>query len=195
LTSMAGHPNTIIFLTCDAFGVLPAISRLTVAQAQYHFISGYTSKVAGTERGVTEPSAVFSTCYGAPFMPRPSAVYAGLLKKRLEQHQADVYLVNTGWQAGGYGVGQRISIPHTRALITAALTGSLRTVAYDPHPVLNVMVPQACPGVPAHILNPRDQWADKAAYDATAQKLAGMFVANFTQFTGVDHLIAAGPQA
>jgi phosphoenolpyruvate carboxykinase (ATP) len=195
LKGMAPHPNTVIFLTCDAFGVLPAISKLTVEQAQYHFISGYTSKVAGTERGIVEPKAAFSTCYGAPFMPRPSSVYAAMLKRRMEQHQADVYLVNTGWQGGGYGVGQRISIPNTRALITAALNGDLKQVGYTKHPVLNVMVPNQCPGVDAAILDPKAQWADAAAYDQTAKKLAGMFVANFTQFSGVEHLVSAGPQA
>jgi phosphoenolpyruvate carboxykinase (ATP) len=193
LTGMAPHPSTIIFLTCDAFGVFPAISKLTVEQAQYHFISGYTSKVAGTERGITEPKAAFSTCYGAPFMPRPSAVYADMLKRRLEQHKVDVYLVNTGWQGGGYGVGKRISIPNTRALITAALDGSLRNVNYALHPILNVMVPQSCPGVDNALLNPKTQWPDANAYDATAHKLAAMFVENFKQFTGVDHLVAGGP--
>jgi phosphoenolpyruvate carboxykinase (ATP) len=193
LTGMAPHPDVVIFLTCDAFGVFPAISKLTVEQAQYHFISGYTSKVAGTERGITEPTAAFSTCYGAPFMPRPSAVYAAMLKRRMEQHQADVYLVNTGWQGGAYGVGQRISIPHTRALITAAMTGGLKSVAYTRHALLNVMVPKSCPGVDAAMLDPQSQWADKTAYEATARKLAGMFVDNFKHFQGVDHLVAAGP--
>jgi phosphoenolpyruvate carboxykinase (ATP) len=195
LGGVAAHPKVVIFLTCDAFGVFPAISKLTVEQAQYHFISGYTSKVAGTERGITEPKAAFSTCYGAPFMPRPSAVYADMLKRRMEQHQADVYLVNTGWQGGAYGVGKRLSIPNTRALITAALNGDLKTETYSRHPILNVMVPNHCPGVDPQILDPQGQWSDKAAYEATAKKLAAMFVDNFKQFTGVDHLVAAGPVA
>jgi len=191
---MAGHPSTVIFLTADAFGVLPPIAKLTAEQAQYHFISGYTSKLAGTERGITEPVAAFSTCFGEPFMPRPSAVYAGMLAKRIEEHQANVYLINTGWQGGPYGVGSRVSIPHTRAMVTAALEGTLEAGEFTTHPVFNILVPKVCPGVPAEILDPRSSWADKDAYDQQAAKLASMFVENFRQFSGVDHLVAAGPK-
>ncbi|WP_373532275.1 phosphoenolpyruvate carboxykinase (ATP) [Vampirovibrio sp.] len=191
---ITGHPSTIILLTADAFGVLPAVSKLSEAQAQYHFISGYTSKIAGTEQGITEPTAVFSACFGAPFMPRPAAVYAKMLTDRIRQHQVNVYLINTGWQGGPYGVGNRVSIPHTRAMVTAALNGTLEQQAFEVHPIFNVLVPQACPGVPAEILNPKGQWADKAAYDLKAEKLAHMFVENFKRFHHVDHLMEAGPR-
>jgi phosphoenolpyruvate carboxykinase (ATP) len=194
LSGCAPHPSTIIFLTADAYGVLPPISKLTPEQAQYHFISGYTSKLAGTERGIVEPVAAFSTCFGSPFMPRPSSVYAKLLEKRIHQHQVNVYLINTGWQGGPYGVGQRVSIPHTRAMVTAALNGTLENQAFETHPIFNVLVPQACSGVPSGILNPREQWADKAAYDASSQKLAMMFIENFKHFKGVEHLVASGPK-
>ena len=194
LSGMAPHPSTVIFLTADAFGVIPPISKLTKEQAQYHFISGYTSKLAGTERGINEPQAAFSTCFGAPFMPRPSAVYAKLLHDRIEQHNVNVYLINTGWQGGAYGVGHRISIPHTRAMVTAALTGELEKQEFWTHPVFNVLVPKACPGVPSEVLDPRESWADKAAYDTQAEKLAAMFIENFTHFEGVEHLVAHGPQ-
>lgn len=191
---MAPHPNAVIFLTADAFGVLPAISKLTREQAQYHFISGYTSKLAGTEQGITEPVAVFSTCFGAPFMPRPSSVYAKLLTERIEKHNVSVYLINTGWQGGPYGTGQRISIPHTRAMVTAALNGALDKVEFVEHPIFNVQVPKTCPGVPSEFLDPRSQWEDPAAYDQKAEQLAQMFIDNFKQFQGVEHLVAAGPR-
>lgn len=193
-TGMAPHPNTVIFLTADAFGVMPPVAKLTQEQAQYHFISGYTSKLAGTERGITEPQAAFSTCFGAPFMPRPSSVYADLLKQRIESHKANVYLINTGWQGGPYGVGKRISIPHTRAMVTAALEGALEKVEYVTHPIFNVLVPKSCPGVPSELLDPRESWQDKKAYDEAAHKLAEMFIENFKKFQGVDHLVAAGPK-
>lgn len=192
---VTGHPKAVIFLTADAFGVLPAVSKLTHEQAQYHFISGYTSKLAGTEQGVTKPTAAFSTCFGAPFMPRAAAVYAKMLTERLQAHQVNVYLINTGWQGGAYGVGKRISIPHTRAMVTAALNGALEQQAFEIHPIFNVLVPKSCPGVPSEILNPREQWEDKAAYDQKAAELAQMFVKNFDQFQHVDHLVAAGPKA
>jgi phosphoenolpyruvate carboxykinase (ATP) len=191
---VAGHPSTVIFLTADAFGVLPAISRLTPEQAQYHFISGYTSRVAGTEQGIKEPVATFSACFGAPFMPRPASVYAKLLTERLEKHQVSVYLINTGWQGGAYGVGERISIPHTRAMVTAALNGALDRVATETHPIFNVAVPLTCPGVPAGVLNPRAQWVDTDAYDIKAYELARMFQDNFHKLTGVAHLSAVGPK-
>lgn len=194
LTGMCGHPNTVIFLTADAFGVIPPISKLSPEQAQYHFMSGYTSKLAGTEQGITDPQAVFSACFGAPFMPRPPVVYAELLKKRIQQHEAQVYLINTGWQGGAYGVGQRMSIPYTRAMVSAALNGDLLDVDTVLHPILNVHVPVSCPDVPSDILDPRSQWSDKAAYDRAANVLAGMFVNNFNQFTNDQHLVAYGPK-
>jgi phosphoenolpyruvate carboxykinase (ATP) len=182
LPSRAGQPANVVFLTCDAFGVLPPIARLTPGQAMYHFISGYTAKVAGTEAGVTEPSATFSTCFGAPFMPLHPTVYAELLKKKLAQHGVDVWLVNTGWTGGPYGTGKRMKIAHTRAMVRAALDGSLRKSATRPHPVFGVQVPESCPGVPSEVLDPRATWKDKAAYDAKASQLARMFVENFKQF-------------
>jgi phosphoenolpyruvate carboxykinase (ATP) len=182
---VCGHPNAVIFLTADAFGILPAVSKLTHEQAQYHFISGYTSKLAGTEQGITEPVAAFSTCFGAPFMPRPAAVYAKMLTERIEKHNVSVYLINTGWQGGPYGVGKRVSIPHTRAMVTAALNGDLDKQSFEQHPVFNVLVPTSCPGVPADILNPRDQWKDKVAYDQKASELAQMFIENFKKFNHV----------
>lgn len=191
---MAGHPNAIIFLTADAFGVLPAISKLTEEQAQYHFISGYTSKLAGTEQGVTEPVAAFSACFGAPFMPLSASVYADLLTRRIREHKVSVYLINTGWQGGPYGVGKRVSIPHTRAMVTAVLDGSLDRETFVPHPIFNVLMPQACPGVPAEVLNPRTQWQDKALYDQKALELAQMFIENFAKFQNVSHLESAGPR-
>jgi phosphoenolpyruvate carboxykinase (ATP) len=174
--------------------VLPAVSKLTHEQAQYHFISGYTSKLAGTEQGVTEPVAAFSTCFGAPFMPLSAAIYAKMLTERLQTHQVSVYLINTGWQGGPYGVGKRVSIPHTRAMVTAALNGELDKQQFEPHPIFNVLVPQSCPGVPLEILNPQAQWQDKAAYTKKAEELAQMFQENFKKFSNVEHLVAAGPR-
>ncbi|MFN8615381.1 MAG: phosphoenolpyruvate carboxykinase (ATP) [Vampirovibrionales bacterium] len=195
LTGVAGHPSTVIFLTADAFGVMPPIAKLTPEQAQYHFMSGYTSKLAGTERGITEPKAAFSTCFGGPFMPRPAMVYAMLLKKRLQEHPASIYLINTGWQGGAYGKGgKRMSIPYTRAMVNAALSGELDTVPYETLPILNLSIPTQCPGVPSEVLNPRKQWADTAAYDAAAKHLATLFVENFKQFTGTNDLAGVGPQ-
>jgi len=191
---MAGHPNAVIFLTADAFGVLPAVSKLTLEQAQYHFISGYTSKLAGTEQGITEPVAAFSTCFGAPFMPLPASTYAKLLTERLQKHNVSVYLINTGWQGGPYGTGKRVSIPHTRAMVTAALNGELDQQQFTPHPIFNLLVPTTCPGVPAEILDPRGQWQDKAAYDQKAEALANMFVENFKKFQNVEHLVTSGPR-
>jgi len=190
----AGQPNAVIFLTADAFGVLPAVSKLTQEQAQYHFISGYTSKLAGTEQGITEPVAAFSTCFGAPFMPLPASTYAKMLTERLQEHNVSVYLINTGWQGGPYGTGKRVSIPHTRAMVTAALNGELDQQQFESHPIFNVLVPKSCPNVPAEILDPRSQWQDKAAYDQKAEELAGMFVENFKKFQNVDHLVNSGPR-
>jgi phosphoenolpyruvate carboxykinase (ATP) len=180
----AGHPKTIIMLTADAFGVLPPISRLSPEQAMYHFLSGYTAKVAGTERGVTEPTATFSTCFGAPFMVHHPTVYAHLLGERIAHHKASCWLVNTGWSGGPYGVGKRMAIEHTRAMVNAALDGSLADVEYDVEPFFGLAIPRSVPGVPGGVLNPRNAWSDAAAYDAQARKLAGLFAANFERFAG-----------
>jgi phosphoenolpyruvate carboxykinase (ATP) len=175
-------PSTIIFLTADAFGVLPPISRLTPDQAMYHFLSGYTAKVAGTEIGVTEPTATFSTCFGAAFMPRPPSVYGNLLKKRIAEGGAECWLVNTGWTGGKYGVGKRMPIKETRALLNAALDGSLNDAEFRKDPNFGFEVPVAVPGVDSSILDPRSTWADKAEYDRTAAKLVDLFIENFAQF-------------
>ena len=169
-------------LTADAFGVLPPIARLSPEAAMYHFLSGYTAKVAGTERGVTEPKATFSTCFGAPFMVWDPNVYAKLLGERIAKHHARVWLVNTGWTGGPYGVGSRMKIAHTRAMINAALSGALDRVGYETDPVFNLDVPKSCPDVPPDVLTPRTTWKDAAAYDAQAKKLAQMFVDNFKTF-------------
>lgn len=181
-TGMGGHPRTIIMLTADAFGVLPPIAKLTPEQAMYHFLSGYTAKVAGTERGVTEPTATFSTCFGAPFMALSPTVYANLLGERIAKHEAGVWLVNTGWTGGPYGTGERMPIAETRAMIAAALSGELVAAPMRTDPTFGFAVPAACPGVAAERLDPRTTWEDKAAYDAQAAKLAGMFADNFVAF-------------
>ncbi len=195
-TGTGGHPRNIIFLTADAFGVLPPISKLTPEQAMYYFLSGYTAKLAGTERGVTEPQATFSTCFGAPFMVHFPTVYADLLGERLSRHKCTVWLVNTGWSGGPYGVGKRMRISHTRAMVTAALDGSLSMVPTVSDPVFKVLVPERCPGVPADVLQPRSTWPDHWAYDTQANDLARKFFENFKQFEkNVDPAIAAaGPQ-
>jgi phosphoenolpyruvate carboxykinase (ATP) len=194
---LGGHPANIIMLTADAFGVMPPIAKLTPAQAMYHFLSGYTAKVAGTEKGVTEPQATFSTCFGAPFMALSPTVYANLLGDKIAKHDVSVWLVNTGWSGGPYGVGQRMKIAHTRAMVNAALSGALKDVPTVVDPNFGVAVPKECPGVPAEVLNPRNTWADKAAYDAQARKLAGMFAENFKAFADQvpADVRAAGPQA
>ena len=196
LGGTAGHPRNVIFLTCDAFGVLPPISRLSEAQAMYHFLSGYTAKVAGTEAGVTEPSATFSTCFGAPFMPLHPGVYGKLLGEKITRHGARVWLINTGWSGGPYGTGQRIELAYTRRMITAALTGELDDVATHADPIFGVAIPQSVSGVPDDVLVPRNTWADGAAFDAQANRLANMFIENFKQFEdGVgDDVKAAAPQ-
>ncbi|MQA28319.1 MAG: phosphoenolpyruvate carboxykinase [Luteitalea sp.] len=176
------HPRNIVMLTADAFGVLPPVSRLSPAGAMYHFLSGYTAKVAGTEKGVTEPKATFSTCFGAPFLPLPPSRYAGMLGERIERHQARVWLVNTGWTGGPYGTGSRMKIKYTRAMIHAALSGVLDGMRFERDPIFNLDVPQSCPNVPADVLNPRNTWANKADYDAQARKLAAMFAENFRTF-------------
>ncbi|MDD7909769.1 phosphoenolpyruvate carboxykinase [Pseudovibrio exalbescens] len=191
----APHPKNIIMLTADAFGVLPPIAKLTGSQAMYHFLSGYTAKVAGTERGVTEPQATFSTCFGAPFMPRHPSEYGALLKKLIQEHGVNCWLVNTGWTSGAYGVGHRMPIKETRALLRAALDGSLNDVAYRTDSNFGFAVPLAVEGVDTTILNPRGTWADPNAYDAQAAKLVSMFIENFTQFAdAVDgDILSAGP--
>ncbi|GAB4297295.1 MAG: phosphoenolpyruvate carboxykinase (ATP) [Ignavibacteriaceae bacterium] len=179
---MAGHPKNIIMLTADAFGVLPPIAKLTTDQAMYHFLSGYTAKVAGTEKGITEPKATFSTCFGAPFMVLHPTVYAELLGDKIRKHDVKCWLVNTGWTGGPYGEGSRMKIQFTRAMLNAALTGKLDNVEYDTDPFFNLSVPKSCPDVPAEVLNPRNTWKDKSRYDEQAKKLANMFSENFEQF-------------
>jgi phosphoenolpyruvate carboxykinase (ATP) len=192
-----GHPRNIVFLTADAFGVLPPIARLTPAQAMYHFLSGYTAKVAGTERGVTEPSATFSACFGAPFLPLHPSVYAGMLGERIARHDVRVWLVNTGWTGGPYGAGSRMKLPYTRAMVAAALAGTLDDVPTQTDPVFGLEVPMAVPGVPGELLTPRRTWSDPAAYDAQARKLATMFRENFEQYRPAvpEEVAKAGPRA
>ena len=180
--SKAGAPKNIFFLTADAFGVLPPISKLTKEQAMYHFMSGYTAKVAGTEMGVTEPQTTFSACFGAAFLPLHPAKYAELLGKKLDGTNINVWLINTGWSGGSYGVGSRMKLSYTRAMITAAMNGKLENVTYQTQPIFELQIPTSCEGVPAEILNPKDTWADKAAFDETANKLAAQFVKNFTKY-------------
>lgn len=181
-TGLGGHPKNIIMLTCDAFGVLPPIARLTPAQAMYHFLSGFTSKVAGTERGVTEPEPTFSTCFGAPFMPRRPEVYGNLLREKIARHGATCWLVNTGWTGGAYGTGSRMPIRATRALLTAALEGSLADAEFRKDPNFGFEVPVAVPGVADILLDPRRTWDNAEAYDVQAAKLVGMFAENFAQY-------------
>ena len=192
--SVGGHPKVIIFLTADALGVLPPVSRLTKEGAMFHFLSGYTSKLAGTERGIKEPISTFSECFGAPFMPRFASVYAKMLGERISQHNTVVYLINTGWSGGPYGVGKRISIKYSRAMVTAALTGSLDIVKYRHDEVFNLDVPTECPNVPSEILDPKNTWIDKDSYDLSAKKLAQLFSDNFKKFKSVtDDIKSAGP--
>jgi phosphoenolpyruvate carboxykinase (ATP) len=182
-TGTAGHPKNVVMLTADAFGVMPPIAKLTPSQAMYHFLSGYTAKVAGTEKGMgSEPQATFSTCFGAPFMPRHPSIYGNMLRELIATHDVDCWLVNTGWTGGKYGTGRRMPIKATRALLDAALSGSLKTQPMRTDPVFGFEVPTALPGVDPGILNPRDTWADKAAYDAQARALVDMFNKNFAKF-------------
>jgi phosphoenolpyruvate carboxykinase (ATP) len=196
LSGSGGHPKTIVMLTADAYGVLPPIAKLSAEGAMYHYLSGYTAKVAGTEKGVTEPSATFSTCFGAPFLPLNPNVYAKQLGERIAKYGSRVWLVNTGWTGGPFGVGTRMKIAYTRGMIRAALSGQLDTVAYQRHPVFNIDIPTTVPGVPSEVLDPRGTWSDKAAYDGQAAKLARMFVENFkANFADADPAVsAAGPQ-
>ncbi len=190
IPGVAGHPSHVVFLAADAFGVLPPIARLTPEQAMYHFLSGYTAKVAGTERNLgKEPVATFSCCFGAPFLPRRPGAYAEMLGQRLARHAVDCWLVNTGWVGGPFGVGRRMSLPHTRALIDAALSGKLRDFSYSEHPIFRVGVPQSCPDVPSRVLDARSQWTDPAAYDRAARDLAARFRKNFETFASVSEQI------
>ena len=182
LSGVGSHPRNVFFLTCDAFGVLPPLAKLTPDQAVEYFLSGYTAKVPGTEVGVTEPKPEFSACFAKPFLPLPPKRYAAMLKDKLTQHSVPVWLVNTGWTGGPYGVGRRMSLAHTRALLRAALTGQLKDVAFAPDPVFGLALPASCPGVPEGVLRPRDAWPDKAAYDAKAKELAAMFKAEFKKY-------------
>jgi phosphoenolpyruvate carboxykinase (ATP) len=192
---VAGHPTDVVFLTCDAFGVLPPVSALSPEQAMYHFVSGYTAKVAGTEMGVTEPQATFSPCFGGPFLVWHPSRYAELLASRMRQHDARAWLVNTGWSGGSYGVGSRISLRHTRAIVDAIHDGSLAAAPRQRDAVFGIDVVTRCPGVPDEILVPRLTWADRAAFDATASKLAGLFTENFRQYEAgaASGVRAAGP--
>jgi phosphoenolpyruvate carboxykinase (ATP) len=194
-TSRGRHPQTILFLTCDAFGVLPPLAKLTAEQAMYHFLCGYTAKVAGTETGVTEPEATFSTCFASPFLPLHPARYAALLHERLAEHASEVWLVNTGWTGGPYGVGRRMPLAQTRALVHAALDGTLAGAAFSPDPIFGVLVPAGVPGVPLRLLRPRETWSDPAAYDARARELAQRFQNNFQAYASQvpDAVRQAGP--
>ena len=195
IPSVAGHPKSIIFLTADAFGVLPPISKLTTDGAMYHFMSGYTSKLAGTERGIIEPQPTFSHCFGSVFMPRPAEVYAKMLGERIVKHNTNVYLVNTGWSGGPYGVGKRFKIEYTRKMITAVLNQSLEKVNYERNKVFNLDVPKTCSGVPSKVLDPKKTWKNKKAYDKAAKSLAKMFVDNFKKFKKVSpNIKKAGPK-
>jgi phosphoenolpyruvate carboxykinase (ATP) len=194
--SVGGHPKNIVFLTADAFGVLPPISRLTKEQALYHFISGYTAKLAGTERGVTTPEPNFSTCFGAPFMVHHPNVYADLLGKKIEEHEAKCWLVNTGWTGGPYGVGKRMHLPYTRAMVNEALAGALDNVETTEDPIFGLHIPKSVPNVPNEVLNPRDTWSDKAAYDKQAKDLAAKFNENFKKYAEgtAEAIRKAGPK-
>lgn len=194
--STGGIPKNIFFLTADAFGVLPPVSRLTPGQAMYHFISGYTAKVAGTEAGVTEPQTTFSACFGAPFLPLHPTQYAEMLGAKMQEHNVNIWLINTGWSGGAYGVGDRIKLKYTRAMITAILNGELDNVDYTEHQVFGLHMPTECPDVPSDILSPRNTWDDKDAYDKKAQSLAEAFVKNFEQFASYanDDIMAAAPR-
>lgn len=195
--SVAGHPKTIVFLTADAFGVLPPISKLTKEQAMYHFLSGFTSKLAGTERGITSPEATFSTCFGSPFLPLHATVYAEMLGKKIDEHDAQVFLVNTGWTGGGYGVGERMELKYTRAMVRAALEGKLDNVQTETNAIFGLEMPTEIEGVPSNVLNPRNVWANGEEYDAKAKELADLFRENFKKFGTVSEDISkqGGPIA
>jgi phosphoenolpyruvate carboxykinase (ATP) len=194
--AIGGLPKNIFFLTCDAYGVLPPVSKLSPGQAMYQFISGYTAKVAGTEAGVTEPKSTFSACFGAPFLPLHPGKYAEMLGDKMKKHRVNVWMINTGWSGGPYGIGHRMKLSYTRAMITAALEGKLDTVNYEAHPVFGMMMPLSCSGVPPEILNPRSTWADTAAYDAKSKDLATQFIQNFEKYaSGVsEEILQAAPK-
>jgi phosphoenolpyruvate carboxykinase (ATP) len=195
--SLGMNPKNIFFLTCDAYGVLPPIAKLSPGQAAFHFISGYTAKVAGTEAGVTEPTMTFSACFGAPFMPLHPTRYASMLSNKMKEANVSVWLVNTGWTGGAHGTGKRIELKYTRALITAALRGELNNVEFDTHEVFGISIPVTCPNVPSEILNPRDSWADKEAYDTRANYLANAFLKNFEMFADYadEEILSGAPHA
>jgi phosphoenolpyruvate carboxykinase (ATP) len=196
IPGVASHPKTVVFLTADSFGVLPPVAKLTKEQAMYYFISGYTSKLAGTERGIIEPQSTFSTCFGAAFLPLPTGVYAKLLGEKIEKYGSDVYLINTGWSGGAYGVGSRMSLKVTRSIVTAALNGDLAKVEYEQEPCFGLYIPKTCPNVDETLLNPINTWTDKEAYIKTAKKLAADFVKNFEKYKDIDAAIkTAGPKA
>lgn len=194
--SIGKTPKNIFFLTADAYGILPPVSKLNAGQAMYQFISGYTAKVAGTEAGVTEPKSTFSACFGAPFMPLHPGKYAEMLGKKMTEHNVNVWMINTGWSGGPYGIGHRMKLSYTRAMITAALKGELDKVSYEAHPVFGMLMPTSCPDVPAEILNPRNTWADKNEYDKKAKELAAQFIKNFEKYAaGVNNeTLAAAPK-
>ena len=194
-SGMGAHPQNIIFLTADAFGVLPPIARLTPEQAMYHFLSGYTAKIAGTEKGIKQPQATFSTCFGGPFMVHHPMIYARLLGEKIQKHNSKVWLVNTGWTGGPYGIGNRIKIGYTRTMVETILSGGLDGIPFDIDPIFNVQVPRSCPGIPDGILKPRGTWESSADFDEMAKKLAGMFAENFAQFADAvpKAVVLAGP--
>ncbi len=195
IPGVGGHPNNVLFLTADAFGVLPPISKLTREQAMYHFISGYTAKVAGTEAGVSEPKATFSACFGAPFLPLHPSRYAEMLGEKIARHDATVWLVNTGWTGGPYGTGHRMDLPHTRAMVDAALSGALDDTSFHPHPIFKVLVPDHVPDVPDEVLDPRNTWDDPDAYDRKARELARRFQENVEKYEAMpEEIVAAGPE-
>jgi len=194
IPGVGGHPKNVVFLTADAFGVLPPIAKLSPEQAMYHFLSGYTAKVAGTELGLKEPTPSFSTCFGAPFMPRPPKVYAEMLGERLKKHGVQCWLVNTGWFGGPYGVGNRMKLAYTRAMVGAAVAGTLKNVQFQVEPTFGFTIPKSCPGVPPEFLDARGAWKDKAAYDKSAADLSARFAGNFEKFDAPENIRAAGPR-
>jgi phosphoenolpyruvate carboxykinase (ATP) len=193
--SIGDIPKNIFFLTCDSYGVFPPVSKLTAGQAMYQFISGYTAKIAGTEAGIIEPKSTFSACFGAPFLPLHPGKYAAMLGEKMKENKVNVWMINTGWSGGGYGVGKRMKLDYTRAMITAALEGKLDEVEFEQHPVFGMQIPTSCPNVPTEILNPRSTWTDKTAYDEATKKLALQFIQNFEKYaSGVtDEILAAAP--
>ncbi|HET7115227.1 MAG TPA: phosphoenolpyruvate carboxykinase (ATP), partial [Hanamia sp.] len=193
--SIGGVPKNIFFLTADAYGILPPISKLTPGQAMYQFLSGYTAKIAGTEEGINEPKPVFSACYASPFIPLPPEKYAEMFGEKMKEHHVNVWMINTGWSGGSYGVGNRIKLSYTRAMIAAALEGKLDKVTFEAHPVFGMMMPEKCPGVPSEILNPGNTWKDKDDYDKKAKYLAMKFVENFKKFSdhAKEEILAAAP--